>query len=322
MFETTITFFTIAFILSLSAIFAADPCRFEYPEKGVIDLTSLGRTDGKPTYADRLPTTASAYKYSYNPCKPFSEGNFCENVAACQVGLDGEHTTTLGTQESASWNPGTKTNDSPSIIYTEGDRKVIVILQCSTSGTEQFEVLGEDPIKVYVFRLTHKCACWNGCSGIPSNTTTIAPTTSSPTMNACRFEYAGKGVINFSFIGRTDDKAAYTDETTRTVSNFKYSYNPCRSFSQGANCIGVAVCQISIDGQQTIILGKQESASWNPGSILNDLPSINYVYADKNVNVLLQCSTEGNNEFEAFGENPINTYKFRLTHKCACWNGC
>ena len=39
-------------------------------------------------------------------------------------------------------------------------------------------------------------------------------------MNPCRFEYPGKGVIDFSFIGRTDQKAAYTDERTRAASNF------------------------------------------------------------------------------------------------------
>ena len=35
----------------------------------------------------------------------------------------------------------------------------------------------------------------------------------------CRFEYPGKGVIDLSFIGRTDEKAAYSDETTRAASN-------------------------------------------------------------------------------------------------------
>jgi len=49
---------------------------------------------------------------------------------------------------------------------------------------------------------------------------------------------------------------------------------------------------------------------------------LNYVYGDKKVNILLQCSTEGNNELQAFGEDPVNTFKFRFTHKCACWNGC
>jgi hypothetical protein len=79
---------------------------------------------------------------------------------------------------------------------------------------------------------------------------------------------------------------------------------------------------VSGDGKETFTLGKQESASWNPGSGSNDIPSVNYVYGAKKVDVLLQCSSEGDNEFQAFGEDPVNTFKFRLTHKCACWNGC
>jgi hypothetical protein len=69
----------------------------------------------------------------------------------------------LGTQGTASWNPGSE-SDVPSVTYIHDVRTVIVKLQCSTSGAEEFEVLGEDPTNYYTFRLTHKCACWNGCS--------------------------------------------------------------------------------------------------------------------------------------------------------------
>ncbi len=84
-----------------SSIF--DSCRFDYPGKGVIDITRLGRTDGQAAYADREPSGGSNYsmlnlflififiklclliiEYSYNPCKPFTEGSVCQNVAACQ----------------------------------------------------------------------------------------------------------------------------------------------------------------------------------------------------------------------------------------------
>jgi hypothetical protein len=41
-------------------ITADDPCRFE-TSKGVIDLTSLARDDGKPAYADKIPQTGSGY---------------------------------------------------------------------------------------------------------------------------------------------------------------------------------------------------------------------------------------------------------------------
>ena len=79
---------------------------------------------------------------------------------------------------------------------------------------------------------------------------------------------------------------------------------------------------VSNEGKYTFPLGTQESASWNPGSDSDSIPSINYTYMDKKVTVLLQCSLDGNNEFQAFGEDPVNNYKFQLTHKCACWNGC
>ena len=82
------------------------------------------------------------------------------------------------------------------------------------------------------------------------------------------------------------------------------------------------LCLVSKDEKHTFTLGTQESASWNPGSDLDSLPSVNYGYAEKKVTVLLQCSPEGNNEFQVFGEDPLNSYKFQLTHKCACWNGC
>ncbi len=38
--------------------------------------------------------------------------------------------------------------------------------------------------------------------------------------------------------------------------------------------------------------------------------------------VVLECKNDGPTEFEAFGVDPINNYKFRLADKCACWNGC
>jgi len=70
------------------------------------------------------------------------------------------------------------------------------------------------------------------------------------------------------------------------------------------------------------MLGTHESAWWDITSDENAIVSLNYVYRDKKVNVFLQCSEEGNNEFQAYGEDPVNTFRFQLTHKCACWNGC
>ena len=82
------------------------------------------------------------------------------------------------------------------------------------------------------------------------------------------------------------------------------------------------LCLVSNGGEETFTLGTQESAWWDVGYEGNDVASLNYMYGDKKVNVILQCSSEGNNEFQAYGEDPVNTFKFKLTHKCACWNEC
>ena len=79
---------------------------------------------------------------------------------------------------------------------------------------------------------------------------------------------------------------------------------------------------VSKDRTLTFILAKQNNATWNPGRGLGDLPSITYSYEEKRVFIQLQCATDETNELEALGESPINFFKFRLTNKCACWDGC
>ena len=55
------TIFVIVLTVLYSTICVADPCRFEDPEKGVIDITTLGRTDGNAAYADRVPSVTTGY---------------------------------------------------------------------------------------------------------------------------------------------------------------------------------------------------------------------------------------------------------------------
>jgi hypothetical protein len=79
---------------------------------------------------------------------------------------------------------------------------------------------------------------------------------------------------------------------------------------------------VSMDGQFTFILGTQGSAQWSPGSGLGIPPQVSYSSDQKQVFVSLICGNNESNVLEALGEDPENVYKFRLTHKCACWNGC
>jgi hypothetical protein len=98
---TWFTIFIVVFVILSPIIIADDPCKFTHPDKGTIDLTTLGKTDGTPAYLDKIPPTGSNYstfnlfqgltrkyffvvEFSYNPCRPFSEGVDCQDVAACQ----------------------------------------------------------------------------------------------------------------------------------------------------------------------------------------------------------------------------------------------
>ena len=120
-------------------------------------------------------------EYSYNPCKGFTEGAECIDVAACQsksvieiegveleihlVSMDGLYQFALGRHSTITWNPGAPIGGRPTIKYTAGEKTVEVILECSRTGADIFEALGEEPINYYKFRLENKCACWDGCSG-------------------------------------------------------------------------------------------------------------------------------------------------------------
>ncbi len=79
---------------------------------------------------------------------------------------------------------------------------------------------------------------------------------------------------------------------------------------------------VSMDGLYTFPLGTQRSAVWSSGGGIGGNPSVTYSYGVKIVRVSLECLRTEGVEFEALGEEPANVYKFRLAHKCACWNGC
>lgn len=79
---------------------------------------------------------------------------------------------------------------------------------------------------------------------------------------------------------------------------------------------------VTLDYLYGFILGMQDSAKWNSGTESDDVPSISYSHEERNDIVKLVCSTDRINRLEMLGESPKNTYTFRLTHQCACWNGC
>lgn len=84
-----------------SLILADDPCKFT-TSQGTIDISSLANNDNTPKYKD-VQTSGFGFskfflildwlhsfvsrfniEYSFNPCKPFTEGTACIDAAVCQ----------------------------------------------------------------------------------------------------------------------------------------------------------------------------------------------------------------------------------------------
>ncbi len=57
----SLTIFTVILAVLSSLIIADDPCRYEYPGKGIIDLTTLGRGDGIAAFPDKISPSGSNY---------------------------------------------------------------------------------------------------------------------------------------------------------------------------------------------------------------------------------------------------------------------
>jgi hypothetical protein len=55
------TTFTITFAVLSSLVIADNPCQFDFPAKGIIDLSSLARTNGTAAYPDLIPTSPSGW---------------------------------------------------------------------------------------------------------------------------------------------------------------------------------------------------------------------------------------------------------------------
>ncbi|CAF3589833.1 unnamed protein product [Rotaria socialis] len=139
-----------------------NPCRYA-DSAGVIDLTSLGHTDGTPAFADTT-TSASAWKYSFNPCKPFTEGTTCKDVAVCQVPFTSGESFILAKHDSAVWIPPIGFGGSATLTYTYQTKHVKISMQC-TKDTEVnvLEIISESPQETYNMKLSSKCACFDGC---------------------------------------------------------------------------------------------------------------------------------------------------------------
>ncbi|CAF3188455.1 unnamed protein product [Rotaria socialis] len=165
------------FNLVLATINGENPCRY-VDSAGIIDLTSLGHTDGTPAFPD-ISQSASSWmqycdrvvsfsEYSFNPCKPFTEGTTCKDVAVCQVPFTSGESFILAKHDSAVWIPPIGFGGSATLTYTYQTKHVKISMQC-TKDTEVnvLEIISESPQETYNMKLSSKCACFDGCKNKP-----------------------------------------------------------------------------------------------------------------------------------------------------------
>lgn len=158
-----------------------------YDGKGrIYNLAPLQRKDGP-----RFTVSNAGLKYSYNPCRSFSlaqERNGkhnCSNgdVAVCKW-VDGGSHEKIGSQSFFQCSSEAE-HKPPQLIYSisknRRDWKVIIKLKCNQSllGDDDGNFDFIDAYGSYKFRLTHNCACPNGCPK-PTTTTPTTFTTKSP----------------------------------------------------------------------------------------------------------------------------------------------
>ncbi|XP_059165120.1 uncharacterized protein LOC131947805 [Physella acuta] len=138
-----------------------DACRCRYSDgRGVVDISSIGRLDGKPTFADEMDYNGNFY--SYNPCFPLSLGN-CRDAAVCK--RSGSDYVDVGLQSKTTWSYN---GYYPVVTYTsDSGKKTDVILYCDQKyTTAQLDVIGESIPNVVSMSMWSMCNCPNTCKHI------------------------------------------------------------------------------------------------------------------------------------------------------------
>lgn len=141
-----------------------DACSCTYDDgSGTVDFHELAGTSG-PRLFDQYDNKRQ-FKYSYNPCNPFTEGS-CSNVAVCESTVDASgatsFTTPAGTQESATF---TDTGGQLKVVYktrpTEFNYQTTVTLKCDASltGSPKFDIAGAVTFNTVEMTMTHASLC-------------------------------------------------------------------------------------------------------------------------------------------------------------------
>lgn len=80
------------------------------------------------------------------------------------------------------------------------------------------------------------------------------------------------------------------------------------------------------NSQNQFTLSRQDSAKWDAGAGSGSDATLKYSLQDgavlRQVEITLKCDTNVDGDLVSLGEFGTALYKFELTSKCACWDGC
>ncbi|XP_061180312.1 uncharacterized protein LOC133188845 [Saccostrea echinata] len=134
-------------------------CKCKLDDGKVIDLDPLAKSSG-PAFLDVLDS-GGVDQYSWNPCKPFSEGG-CTNAAVCQTHSGLQYN--CGTQDSAVFGYDdansvyTITYSAESYVKSNDVRTTTLYLYCD-QGPDMFQPIGEAVQGTYALIFKGKYAC-------------------------------------------------------------------------------------------------------------------------------------------------------------------
>ncbi|XP_013380070.1 uncharacterized protein LOC106151385 [Lingula anatina] len=155
-----------------------DDCSCEFDDgSGRVDIRGLGKQDGTPAFSANEPN--NYWNYQYNPCYPFSQGAYCQNVAVCQKSSGGDYGYPIGRQDSAEWSFDPKTQQVQ-VQYSESTglkESTIVTWKCDpgVTGDATYKA-NTGNTSPYTLTVTHASACPShntGNTGISGGTVLI-----------------------------------------------------------------------------------------------------------------------------------------------------
>lgn len=219
-------------------------CSCKLTSGGIVDITSLGKTDNTPRFKDISYQTEQDY-YSYNPCFPFTEGQ-CTDAAVCVLNSDKSQSIQIGDASSEGFKYDPDTNNVI-VAYTSGDptnlRLSEVILVCDQKAYEpQLMTNGQQPSGEFLLTLTTICACPDGCSSTGPNTTKTSVNNSAISAGSIFLIVISASLTMYLVFGIVIRKAVQKKEGIEVIPNIIFWKIIAVNVKDGFKCVIGKIC--------------------------------------------------------------------------------